>query len=199
MLITATQSTQASLKDAGITPDVVDDFVPTAILSVKYGEKSTELGNEFTINETKDAPSIEFFADDENSRYTLLMVDPDAPSRATPKNREWRHWIIGNIPRDYPFLELQKKKPKILIIIIHRLDSGNLSEATVITSYNGPTPPPGTGFHRYVFLLYRQPDSHLEFQAVPSPRGGFKARLFAEQHGLQLIAANFFLCKNEQQ
>ncbi|CAI2167833.1 9476_t:CDS:2 [Funneliformis geosporum] len=174
MLITATQSIQASLKDAGIIPDVVDNFAPTAILSVKYGEKSLELGNEFTINETKNTPSIEFVAEDENSRYTLLMVDPDAPSRATPKNREWRHWIIGNIPH-----------------------SGNLSEATVITSYNGPTPPPGTGFHRYVFLLYRQPDSHLEFQAVPSPRGGFKARLFAEQHGLQLVAANFFLCKNE--
>lgn len=26
------------------------------------------------------------------------MTDPDAPSRKTPKYREWCHWVVGNIP-----------------------------------------------------------------------------------------------------
>jgi len=86
-----------------------------------------------------------------------------------------------------------------IYLFIFELDSAHLSESITITPYNGPTPPPGTGTHRYVFLLYRQPESLIEFQAVPSPRGGFKSRLFAEQHSLQLIAANFFLCKNKKQ
>jgi hypothetical protein len=34
---------------------------------------------------------------DSNSFYTLVMSDPDAPSRSNPKMREWRHWVVGNI------------------------------------------------------------------------------------------------------
>jgi phosphatidylethanolamine-binding protein (PEBP) family uncharacterized protein len=30
--------------------------------------------------------------------YTLLMVDPDAPCRKQPDNREWLHWMVVNIP-----------------------------------------------------------------------------------------------------
>ena len=30
--------------------------------------------------------------------YTLMMVDPDAPSRRNPTNREWLHWLVVNIP-----------------------------------------------------------------------------------------------------
>ena len=102
-----------------------------------------------------------------------MKVDADAPGL----NKEWRHWIVGNIQHDSSKFEMG---------------------STTITSYNGPTPPPGTGTHRYVFLLYQQPDIHIEFLAVPSARGGFKARLFAEQHGLRLVSANYFLCKNEK-
>ena len=29
--------------------------------------------------------------------YTVLMVDPDAPSRDNPSNKYWLHWAIGNI------------------------------------------------------------------------------------------------------
>ncbi|KAJ7305180.1 hypothetical protein JRQ81_011086 [Phrynocephalus forsythii] len=30
-------------------------------------------------------------------KYVLIMVDPDAPSRANPKYRFWRHWTIVDI------------------------------------------------------------------------------------------------------
>jgi phosphatidylethanolamine-binding protein (PEBP) family uncharacterized protein len=34
--------------------------------------------------------------------------------------------------------------------------SGNVSEGDVLVPYRGPTPPAGTGQHRYMFLLYKQ-------------------------------------------
>uniref|UniRef100_A0A8B9SBV4 Phosphatidylethanolamine binding protein 4 n=1 Tax=Apteryx owenii TaxID=8824 RepID=A0A8B9SBV4_APTOW len=30
-------------------------------------------------------------------KYVLVMVDPDAPSRADPRNRFWRHWLVTDI------------------------------------------------------------------------------------------------------
>lgn len=30
--------------------------------------------------------------------YTLIMTDPDAPSRRNPTSREFVHWIVANIP-----------------------------------------------------------------------------------------------------
>ncbi|CAG8501380.1 5472_t:CDS:2 [Racocetra fulgida] len=105
----------------------MDEFEPEALLDLKYGEKKVELGNKFTI----DAPDVNFVFNgsdsDNKSRFTLMMVDPDAPSRENPTLREWRHWIVGNIPSD-----------------------GNLSEATHLDDYYAPSPPSGTGEHRYV-------------------------------------------------
>jgi phosphatidylethanolamine-binding protein (PEBP) family uncharacterized protein len=34
------------------------------------------------------------------NQYTLIMVDPDAPSPDDPKMKEWLHWIVANIPAD---------------------------------------------------------------------------------------------------
>ncbi len=45
----------------------------------------------------KNQPSVKWEADP-NSFYTLLMTDPDAPSRAQPEFREWHHWLVVNIP-----------------------------------------------------------------------------------------------------
>ena len=40
--------------------------------------------------------------------FTLIMVDPDAPSRAEPTAREWVHWCVSNIPGD----SVEKGAPK---------------------------------------------------------------------------------------
>ncbi|KAF0504534.1 protein D2-like isoform X1 [Gigaspora margarita] len=176
MLITAMESIASSLKQHAIIPDVVDEFVPEALLDITYDGKKVELGNKFTMAETNKAPKVNFAHSgsetDNKSRFTLMMVDPDAPSRKKPDCREWRHWVVGNIPSD-----------------------GNLSEATNLDSYQGPSPPPGSGHHRYVFLLYRQQDLHVYPQLDNEKRNNFKARQFAEQYGLKLISANFFECE----
>lgn len=88
-------------------------------------------GNELTPTQVKDAPTVTYTADD-NSFYTLLLVDPDAPSRATPTFREVRHWAVVNIPGN-------------------KVESGE-----TIIEYIGSGPPQATGLHRYVFLVYKQ-------------------------------------------
>ncbi|CAG8666613.1 10921_t:CDS:2 [Racocetra persica] len=158
-----------------IIPDVVENFVLEATLDIKYGEKKADFGNEISIEETQKAPEVSFKIGeaDPNFRYTLIMTDPDAPSRKEPTKREWRHWVVGNIPSD-----------------------GNLSEATHLDDYQGPAPPPNTDFHRYVFLLYRQPTPHINYPKLNTvERPGFKARQFAKEHELKLVSANFFTCK----
>lgn len=58
---------------------------------------SANLGNELTPTQVKDKPTLSWEAED-GAYYTLLLVDPDAPSRTDPKNREFRHWLVMNIP-----------------------------------------------------------------------------------------------------
>lgn len=45
----------------------------------------------------KNQPHVHWDAD-QNSFYTLLMIDPDAPTRQSPKFKEWQHWLVVNIP-----------------------------------------------------------------------------------------------------
>lgn len=55
------------------------------------------MGNELTPTSVKDIPKVEWNAD-ANEFYTLLMVDPDALSRANPIFRPIEHWTVVNIP-----------------------------------------------------------------------------------------------------
>lgn len=64
-----------------IVPDVLDE-APKAVLKVSYPSGVTlQTGSELTPTQVKDMPTIEYDAD-EGSFYTLLLTDPDAPSRA---------------------------------------------------------------------------------------------------------------------
>lgn len=92
---------------------------------------SVNLGNELTPSQVKDKPTVEYEADKEKL-YTLIMCDPDAPSRANPTFREAYHWGVINIP------------------------GSDISSGKEIVEYIGSGPPKGTGLHRYVFVVYEQ-------------------------------------------
>jgi len=107
------------------------------------------LGNELTTTNVKDQPSVSWNADP-NSFYTLCLTgkysiiltnrlqvfkfniivfiviptthsEPDAPSRAEPTQREWHHWLVGNIP------------------------GGNVSLGETLSGYIGSGPLPNIG------------------------------------------------------
>ncbi|XP_037064314.1 phosphatidylethanolamine-binding protein 4 isoform X2 [Peromyscus leucopus] len=52
-------------------------------------------------------PKVKYPAALAGSYYVLVMVDPDAPSRADPQMRYWRHWLVANIQVPRPSQEVQ--------------------------------------------------------------------------------------------
>ncbi len=99
--------------------------------------------------------------------------------------------------------------------LLHWLESGvtpSSSNGTLVTPsdpfkgapYVSPAPPPGNA-HRYVELLFEQPDNFeipSDFQSINPPadvnaRIGFNLQKFIDEAGLtELVAANFFRVQN---
>ncbi|CAE6435728.1 unnamed protein product [Rhizoctonia solani] len=188
-----------------IIPDVIPEgFVPLTLLNIAWGDKEAQLGNELTKADTTNEPNIRFAPgsdDNPDSTYTLAFLDPDAPSRADPKFGPFRHWVITGLraPSVDAITQLAKDDTTAAPI-------GAKSTKQATTPYRPPGPGPGTGVHRYVFLLFREPTEGFE---VPSGSPEYGAELeqrrkwsgveFGKRYGLRLVAANFFLLKAADQ
>ncbi|XP_013784276.1 protein D3-like [Limulus polyphemus] len=161
------------MEEYGVIPDVIDT-VPPNVLEVNYGSYEVKLGNELTPTQVKDPPTRINYPVEDNALYTLCMTDPDAPSRQNPKFREWHHWLVVNIP------------------------GSEVDKGEVMSQYIGSGPPKGTGLHRYIFVVYKQP-GHLNptekrlSNNSGQHRGNFKIRDFAKKYNLgQPVAGNFY-------
>ncbi|XP_017855203.2 phosphatidylethanolamine-binding protein homolog F40A3.3 [Drosophila busckii] len=155
-------SAACKMEEHCVVPDVIAK-APQGNISVDYDcGISVKPGMVLTPTQVKDQPCVKWEADD-GKFYTLVMTDPDAPSRKDPKFREWHHWLVGNIP------------------------GNQVAKGDVLSAYIGSGPPPETGLHRYVFLVYEQ-KCKLTFDEKPLPdnsgdgRGGFKIAKFAEKY-----------------
>lgn len=98
-----------------------------------------------TPTQVQNIPVVDWQADP-NQLYTLLMVDPDAPSRAEPKRRSFKHWAVVNIP------------------------GKDVAKGDCVAEYIGAGPPNGTGLHRYVFLVYKQNDGRITYDGPKTPK-----------------------------
>lgn len=87
--------------------------------------------------------------------YSLVCIDPDAPAPNAP----WLHWLVVNAAGSTP-------------------DSGD-----ELVRWAPPTPPAGTGTHRYEFTLYRQ----VAALRLPPPplRAGFDLQSFEATNRLE--------------
>jgi len=65
--------------------------------------------------------------------------------------------------------------------------------------YNGPSPPRGTGYHRYQLLLFVQDDSYVEPVLNDGVRGNWDLQEFVRTNNLcnRLVAATQFLSANQ--
>ncbi|XP_063241570.1 uncharacterized protein LOC134541808 [Bacillus rossius redtenbacheri] len=161
------------MEKAGVVPDVIAK-APGEVLKVAYPSGvEVQMGNELTPTQVKDQPSVTWAADPA-AFYTLCMTDPDAPSREKPKFREWHHWLVGNIP------------------------GHDVAQGDTLSEYVGSGPPKGTGLHRYVFLVYKQPGK-LQFEEARltnrsgDHRGQFSIKKFAAKYKLgDPVAGNFY-------
>ncbi|MQL74172.1 hypothetical protein Taro_006532 [Colocasia esculenta] len=80
-----------SLVIGRVIGDVLDMFVPTVNMSVRYGPKDVSNGCEMKPSMGADPPTVNISGHPHNL-YTLVMTDPDAPSPSDPTMREWVHW-----------------------------------------------------------------------------------------------------------
>jgi len=122
-------------------------------------------------------------------RFTLLMIDPDAPAPRSTRRRylpgawgPYLHWLVTDIEADAftPFAESDattragaKRKQKD-----ETARPTSSTRAAPRVSYVGPSPPGGGGAHRLAFVLFEQGDERsvtsvppgLAIDAPPSAR-----------------------------
>ncbi|KAJ3169032.1 hypothetical protein HDU87_000906 [Geranomyces variabilis] len=165
-----------ALTKAGIIPDIIKDITPSIALGVTYPVAAVSLGNNITPAQAAAQPIFAFTPASATDLHTLLMVDPDVPSRASasPTAGQFRHMALLNIR------------------------GSDLTTALAASPYVGPAPPRGSGPHRYTFLLFKQT---AEISAATAgigaaDRAGFKAQDFVDKNGLQLVGGNFMLSEN---
>ncbi|XP_035608838.1 39S ribosomal protein L38, mitochondrial-like [Oncorhynchus keta] len=121
-------------------------FYPRFTLCVSYGQDSpaqVHYGNHLTPTEAAEAPQVSFEAE-EGSIWTLLLTSPD--EHLLDSEGEYVHWLVGNIP------------------------GGAVTSGEELCPYLAPIPAKGTGFHRYVYILFRQEetiDFHEDIRPLP--------------------------------
>ncbi|KAJ6223682.1 hypothetical protein RDWZM_002227 [Blomia tropicalis] len=158
-----------------VVRDVIDT-VPLHVAEVKYGSGvEMKLGNELTPTQVQSIPISIRWPTEPNALYTIVLTDPDAPSRQQPKYREWHHWLVVNIPEN------------------------DIAKGDTLSEYVGSGPPKGTNLHRYVFLVYKQPNGRITpdekrlTNRSGDGRASFKIREFAKKYNLgEPIAGNFY-------
>ncbi|XP_055678084.1 protein D3-like [Lutzomyia longipalpis] len=170
----ADDNVAGKFQSSEVVPDVVAS-APNKPIEIKYPSGvEVNFGNELTPTDVKDIPYVTWDANPDDY-YTLIMTDPDAPSRKEPTFREFKHWTVGNIP------------------------GNRVAEGETIAEYIGSGPPKGTGLHRYVFLVYKQPSGKVDFSAEQKTsnksragRPKFSASKFAGKYSFELFAGNFY-------
>lgn len=74
-----------------------------------------------------------------------------------------------------------------------------MSSGEVIFPYRGSGPPQDTGLHRYVFLLFSQVNSNLEFEVANETldRASTNTRNLISKLNLTLVGGDFFQAEYE--
>lgn len=125
---------------SAIVPELIDDYGTTE-LRVMYAGQSAPLqfGQQLPTADVKTAPQVSWpTATTTEQLYTLAMIDPDAPSQRWPFLGEVLHWLVMNVPGD------------------------RIADGDTLFAYIPSGPPPFTGLHRYVFLVFAQPNGRIE-------------------------------------
>ncbi|KAL4432796.1 hypothetical protein ABPG77_008122 [Micractinium sp. CCAP 211/92] len=159
-------SRAASLEESRIIPDLVDrvSAASAAELEVAFHGKAIQNGQLLAPKDATATPSATIKGGSEGGLYTVIGSDPDPPDPNAPKYREWLHWMVTNIPA-----------------------GRDATHGNEVAQWRGPSPPIGT--HRYVFMLFQQPNQE-PIQAEdpsggdPAKRAKFSTRSFAKAHNL---------------
>ncbi|KAF8715781.1 hypothetical protein HU200_026730 [Digitaria exilis] len=153
-----------------VIQDVLDPYTPTVPLRITYNNRLLLSGAGLKPSAVASKPRVDIGGNDMRAFYTLVLVDPDAPSPSNPSLREYLHWMVTDIP-----------------------ETTGASFGQELVFYESPEP--RSGIHRMVFVLFRQLGRGTVF--APEMRHSFKCRSFARQYHLNVATATYFNCQRE--
>jgi large subunit ribosomal protein L35 len=148
---------------------------------VYYGKVQVKRGNFIDMFRATYPPTIYYFPLQKKTCYCILMVDMDSPNRKNPIYKYWLHWMVCNI--QYSINPLEN----------YNIIYTNVYGQTII-DYMEPSPSRGTGPHRYILLLYKQPFM-LNFNYEPYRRRNFNVKKFVKKYNLELVSLIHFKCE----
>jgi phosphatidylethanolamine-binding protein (PEBP) family uncharacterized protein len=205
------QNVRAQLRHAEIIPTVIDDFLPSLTLSIAWSDAKAKLGNTVNPEDLQKQPTVVLHDDtspdgkhaSSGMNYIITLTDPDAPSRTNPKWSQMCHWIASNVT-------IAQDAFSILPLPEFGLTEQTESAQDLddVMEYKPPGPPPKTGKHRYVFLVFAPKNGTTEPLHPSKPkdrqhwgtgkeRGG--VREWAQENELVPVAANFIYSQNDKQ
>ncbi|NXF12165.1 RM38 protein, partial [Smithornis capensis] len=139
---------QRVAKHCGVFRDLFKGatFTPWVSLRVEYSQEDEHLvpvyyGNMVTPSEASSPPTVSYEAD-KGSLWTLLLTNPDGHLRDA--DSEYLHWLVTNIP------------------------GNDIKSGKEICHYLPPFPAMGTGYHRFIFLLFKQ-EGPIDFSEDTRP------------------------------
>ncbi|XP_061166666.1 large ribosomal subunit protein mL38-like [Saccostrea echinata] len=159
-------------------------FYPHVNLDVSYDipddyELPVYHGNRIEPSQTGRPPNV-YYEAEPDTLWTLLMTAPD--SHLQDNNTEYLHWLVGNIP------------------------GNEISKGEVLCDYLQVFPVKGTGFHRCVFVLFKQEQKidyssdRLNPNTCSLRERSFKTFDFYEKHQDHITPAgiSFFQCQHDE-
>ncbi|KAG6861738.1 hypothetical protein C0995_012743 [Termitomyces sp. Mi166 len=169
---------EAHFKQSQIVPQLLTSFDPSALLSVNFaGAGDITPGQLLTKEQSAPTPTVTVTPANSsvqlNGKYTITMVDADIVGSDLSKGVN-HHWLVNGV----------------------EITDGKISNAsaTPIVSYAGPGPAAGSGPHRYVIILYAQPDTFKPPADLSQPTGVslFDLNAYVKNSGLgALVAASY--------
>jgi len=103
------------------------------------------MDKKYTFDGVNIQPHLKWSTIPKNTKsFALSCIDPDCPGR------DWNHWLVYDIPLNVTELQENERAPGKHL----PNDFGN-------PKYEGPSPPKGTGQHRYIFTVYALPTPRL--------------------------------------
>jgi phosphatidylethanolamine-binding protein (PEBP) family uncharacterized protein len=127
-------------------------------LSVRFQNGAAATGAIIPLEATHSEPAVSWSPPAPGVFRTLLCVDPDASAPA------WLHWLVVNAEGDGP------------------------GSGTTFVPWAPPSPPAGTGVHRYYFCLFEH-EAAVVAEEKPMERGYFKMEDFVRRNGMRPVAA----------
>ncbi|KAJ2976235.1 hypothetical protein NQ176_g5070 [Zarea fungicola] len=156
-----------------------------AVLGLKFNNTEISPGDFVKKGDARTTPVISFDTANAAQKYIVLCLDPDAPHpSASFLLSPILHWLQGN-------LQIPSDGSKVF-----------LAMEAVMAGYRPPNPPGFSPPHRYVFLLYEQPDTLNLQQHIPKdgeqlglwPRLKYDHDQLVQKMGLgEPVAANYFI------